>query len=375
MKKIWMIYTGVCSLFATVFIYVLLEMTWGSVFLDMKLGFSTDRIRTVLLLLALLLVYICGFVIVYAVFSKMIFKWEIRFLKKNWEFASYKMINRYGGRICVAALGLSLLCVLVFRMDALKAEFSNVEKWDFPLTVAHAGGEIEGYTYSNCREAVLENYKKGHRTFEIDFSVTRDLVLVAKHDWDMVVQEGVQSGYVPTREEFMSIPIYGEFTPMDLEDLCRLMDEYEDIWLVTDVKDANAEEMKLALEILVETVEDLGKEEILDRFVVQIYNEKTFEKVEEIYPFHNWIFTLYQCWDGNEEDFPEYARFCYIKGIDTITMWDSYVTPDIIEVARNYGIEIYVHTVNDAEMAQEYIDMGVAGIYTDSVIPGELRRN
>ena len=34
--------------------------------------------------------------------------------------------------------------------------------------IAHAGGGILGYTYTNSYEALLSNYQLGHRLFEFD---------------------------------------------------------------------------------------------------------------------------------------------------------------------------------------------------------------
>ncbi len=369
MKKIWMMYTGICIFLATFFVYAILGRTWESVFLDIRFGFLNNEYKIVFALIVFLLVYVCGFLVIHSIFSRLIFEWTIRFYKWKYKLVSGEIIKKCSSWIFVSGLVLSLLCALSIIVD----RYDDKNQWNYPLTIAHAGGGIDGYIYSNCKEAVLYNYGKGFRTFEIDFSVTKDQVMVAKHDWNMVVQENIPSGYVPTQEEFLSSPIYEKYTPMSLADLCGLMEEYEDMWLVTDIKDANAEEMEQAVNILVDTVQNLGKEEILDRIVVQVYSEETFDKVEGIYPFRNWIFTLYQCWDGKEENFAEYAQFCNINGIDTIAMWDYCVTPYIIDVADNYGINIYVHTVNDAEMAQKYIDMGVMGIYTDFVMPDKLR--
>jgi len=375
MKKIWMMYIGISILIATVYVYVISNITWEAVLLDINWGLLNKLPITILYLIIFAILYISGFVVVYSLISKLTFKWDFQFYRWKWKIISNEVIEIHGGKICVVSFIIGLFCTCFFHMADMAEMFDDFEKWEAPLVIAHAGGEIDGYTYSNSKEAIIHNYKRGCRTFEIDFTITKDGVLAAKHDWEMVVQEGLPSGYVPTRDEFLSVPIYGKYTPMTLEDICLLMEDYEDIWIVTDVKDANAEEMKQAVEILKDSVHDYGKEELLDRFIVQVYNEETFDNVKTVYPFDNWIFTLYQCWDGNEENFQKYARFCCVEGIDTITMWDYYITPDIVKIADHYGIDIYVHTVNDEELAQEYINMGVKGIYSDSVMPDKVRRN
>ncbi len=49
--------------------------------------------------------------------------------------------------------------------------------------IAHAGGGINGITYTNSYEALDLNYGLGFRYFEIDFTYTTDQKLICLHDW------------------------------------------------------------------------------------------------------------------------------------------------------------------------------------------------
>ena len=115
-------------------------------------------------------------------------------------------------------------------------------------------------------------------------------------------------------------------------------------------------------------------ESVLDSIIVQVYNEAMYDMAKEIYPFEQWIFTMYQRWGGEVDTFDDLARFCANEGIDVITMSYSFHAPEIVEIAEIYDIKIYLHTVNDVEEAQQYMDEGVLGVYTDAIKPDELRR-
>ncbi|MDR1388703.1 MAG: hypothetical protein LBJ31_01825 [Treponema sp.] len=75
------------------------------------------------------------------------------------------------------------------------------------LLIAHAGGALFGaggetLTYTNSLEAVEQNYMRGHRVFEIDFSLTKDGKLAAVHDWDHgreITQTGGGGGVKPKK--------------------------------------------------------------------------------------------------------------------------------------------------------------------------------
>ena len=60
---------------------------------------------------------------------------------------------------------------------------NTLDTWTGSLTIAHAGGMIDGHDYTNSLEAILANYSKGQRVFEIDFARTIDNQLVCTHNW------------------------------------------------------------------------------------------------------------------------------------------------------------------------------------------------
>lgn len=268
----------------------------------------------------------------------------------------------------IVATAVGLLVVLSGGQLMKNAERS----WGGALTIAHAGGIIDEYSYSNCRDAVLLNYDKGQRVFELDFAVTSDNKLVCKHDWDYVIQEGGVPGEVWDEQRFMSTPIFKEYTPLSFESLCALMEEYPDIRIVTDTKDEEAQAVRRDFEIMVNTARECGKESVLDRIIVQIYNEEMYDTIYQVYPFKSWIYTLYKFFGGDAETFRECVRFCYENNINGITTWNYFVTPELIEIAKEYGISYYAHTENDVENAKSMIGQGLTGIYTDSITPDML---
>lgn len=249
--------------------------------------------------------------------------------------------------------------------------------WEGQTTIAHACGGIDGRAYTNSLEAFEYNYEAGHRTFEVDFCITSDDQMVCWHDWEFAVEEGVSQGGAPTQEEFLASKIEGVYTPMSLEMLLDLMQEYDDVWIVTDTKDTDPDLIKKEFEILLATAEKKHVKKLLDRFVIQIYHEEMYDVVEDVYHFPNYILTLYQLWgDGNTDSYREYCIFCQEKGIQGITMWYEwpYKVPEVLEIAQEYGIKLYTHTINDPQIAQEQLQMGISGVYTDYLTPDDLNK-
>ena len=87
--------------------------------------------------------------------------------------------------------------------------------------------------------------------------------------------------------------------------------------------------------------------------------------INAIYPFENWIFTLYQeAYRGQADQMEEYAGFCVTSGIDVITMNKDYYSDELLEICDRYGLCLFVHTVTDEGKKQEFLSKNV-GIYVD----------
>jgi|GEM_PF-629251 len=100
--------------------------------------------------------------------------------------------------------------------------------------IAHAGGGINGDTYTNSLEALNLNYNKGFRLFELDIIKTSDNVFVSAHDWNQWSKKTKYKGTLPpTNKVFLENPIK-EYTPMDIDKINLWFKEHPDAILVTD---------------------------------------------------------------------------------------------------------------------------------------------
>ena len=99
---------------------------------------------------------------------------------------------------------------------------------DLPHYIAHAGGSVYRYMYSNSLEAVRNTLAHGFDFMELDLSVTSDGELVAWHDWQFEWTEA------PTHDEFMARKIYGLFTPIDFPRMDSILTANPQLTLVTD---------------------------------------------------------------------------------------------------------------------------------------------
>lgn len=288
--------------------------------------------------------------------------------KKHWKLHIYNTI-------CILLLA---VCAAFNIQSAVKSTAKCC--WEPTKTIGHSFGAVNGDTYTGSWEAFEENYAQGRRVVEVDIILTSDNKCVLKHEWDTPVQEGISEKNIPDEKTFLDAKIDGKYTPMSFEQLCGLMVEYPDLWVVTDTKYTQEDEIRRQFDAMTDAIKNTERDmhsDILDRFIVQVYNEQMYELLNREYAFKTYIFTMYKRFytDDTVGIFREVCRYCVNNGIEVMAIKHRRFlkySEEIQQIADTYGIKLYVYTVNDLEAADELMDAGIEGIYTDDIYDGDL---
>jgi glycerophosphoryl diester phosphodiesterase len=220
--------------------------------------------------------------------------------------------------------------------------------------VAHAMGEIDGYTYTNSLEAWRANYAKGCRLFEVDLWMTPDGKLVAFHNGFEGALNLVRDF---THGDFMQIRIFGKYSPLDSERIAQLLEERRDWKIVTDTKN----ELRRSLESLCAS---LRRRDIdcADRVIPQIYRPEVDLPITKQLGFRQVIFTIYR---GRLDDRNIVRLGRADPRVIAVTMPPARANPSMVRALSDAGIRTYVHTVNGEAIARQFRS-GVWGVYTDT---------
>lgn len=268
---------------------------------------------------------------------------------------------------------------------------SEIEHLTTPMSkeelsyIAHAMGGIDSHPYTNSVEAFKVNYKKGYRLFEVDLLFTSDDVLVARHEWsesdyerfeqlDLIdlsqIEMNEREEYVPTSEQFLSMKINGQYTPMTFDDVIQLMQDYPDAIFITDTKWADDESVEKAFKAIVEQVKQVD-ESLLSRLIPQLYTLEMFDVIEEIYEFDSYVYTMYQEVQRSNYDVIEFIN--EHDEIAFVTMPQALAsiwgTPrfDLLAQLQYLKKPIFFHTINDEFILEELLNYGASGVYTDEL--------
>ncbi|SFL37599.1 glycerophosphoryl diester phosphodiesterase [Paenibacillus sp. 1_12] len=273
-------------------------------------------------------------------------------------------------RILKACIPFTLLLSLIIPMQAVPAtaaEPAANEDWTrFPL-IAHALGGIDGVDYTNSLEAFQTNYDKGQRLFEVDFSITKDGLLAARHDW---------MGYLATKfeqdipaekleepltlKEFKSYKILENYTPLSFADVARLSKKYPDVYFITDTKETDPELVKQQFTLIRDTINRIDPT-LIDRFIPEIYSPEMLDTVREIIPFKHVIFSLYL----TSMEPAEVVQFVKEHDVHVVAMPEERATKSFIKDLSDVDVVTYVHSLNKVKDVKKLMRIGVHGVYTD----------
>lgn len=270
---------------------------------------------------------------------------------------------------------LAASAVIISFMGNTISVNAEEKKWfDENRLVAHALGVVDSRIGTNSLEAFQKSYADGHRVMEADFSKTSDGTLVVRHDFEQdsyytLEQTVLNQNTAMDLARYISEKICFKYTPLTAKNLIKLVEEHKDVYLITDTKDTDVESVKRDFALFVNDARELGMESILDRVIVQIYNEDMLGAVRSVYPFKNWIYTLYQT---SNPDYNKIGDFCLINGIDVVTIDYSVLETDEIQKLNDRDIKVYTHTLNRILDIKKAVGMGCYGAYTDIIKPADL---
>lgn len=260
--------------------------------------------------------------------------------------------------VCVAAF-CSQICAFGATVS-VSANSADAE--DPPRVIAHAGGDVRGYSTTNSLEAVQQAVSAGHTLIELDMLITADEKIVMVHDFGSswtVEHLGVKFKERPTEEEYLSNRIHGIFTPMSFDMLTEILDEHPNVRIVTDCKENSLELLSLI---------SRKYPDYTGNIVPQIYDYYQCEQVKRL-GYKDIIFTLYTM---GYMDYDRLLSFVRDNDIFAVTVGVGYLYEDAAYRLAKDGVRVYMHPLNDFDEANALMERGIYGVYSSTLAPDEF---
>ncbi|MBP3616792.1 MAG: hypothetical protein J6J38_02035 [Lachnospiraceae bacterium] len=231
--------------------------------------------------------------------------------------------------------------------------------------VAHALGGIDGYTYLNSKEGCEDSYSKGMRFIETDLFLSADGALICSHGFKKadVERMGIAEltvGTPPESAVWDKMRFFETYSTADGDDILYYLETYPELYFEFDMRSLKGED---AYRMARAVVDKFGKDsEIFQRILIQVYSIEMYEIFKEVYDFPVIQFYLTESYC---KEIDTYIDFCKSHDIVSVAVSDSYVTDEILDKLRNSGIKILVHTIDDVQKAEDYLEKGVTVICTN----------
>ena len=201
--------------------------------------------------------------------------------------------------------------------------------------IAHAGGSIENYVYTNSLESLQKNYNLGARYFELDLLVTSDKKIVAAHDWVSWKKRTKYNGVVPPNlENFLNYKIDEKFTPLSENEIIEWFVKHPDTTLVTD---------KLDDALLIKKT----FKKIQNNLIVELFTEKSIEEairhgftkilISQRMIYRNKYSKNYLNYLINQKNIP------YGFAVDQQNIYNH---PEFFKEAKSLGFKTYAYNIN-----------------------------
>lgn len=240
-----------------------------------------------------------------------------------------------------------------YVIPEISREYESYKK-DNQRFIAHAGGKIDDYIYTNSLEAMNANYKKGFRLFELDLHLTTDNELVAVHNWEEWKTMTEYVGEVPTtKETFLKQKLYDKYTPLDIEAINQWFKNHPEAILITD----KINEPKLVSEIFIDKSRLMM--ELFTWEAVQVANEC---KIKAPIASQTLIFSDYEKWKKLHKK----------NNIKHVAMSRSKIAANIalLTQLKKDDIKVYLYNVNyEIDKDEDYVvkyELDYAyGLYAD----------
>lgn len=225
---------------------------------------------------------------------------------------------------------------------------------EMPNYIAHACGGINGYTYSNCKEAFLQSIERGYSFIEVDIDTTSDGILVASHDWESFNLNANQpelKDKMLSLSEFRGSVIYGRYTPITIEEIVDILLEHPSVAIVTDkISDIN--------------IIDKYFSEIKDRVYVESFSIEDYIQLKES--------GYHAMYSHRIVDLCSVIIEHLLEGDARIDFIVNSTTDDFLEIERIRCLMpflIAMYNSNSAEFIQKHLGVDVDLIYTDFYNP------
>lgn len=246
---------------------------------------------------------------------------------------------------------------------------------DFKVVRKSMGGFI-GKTYCNHEKALAFTLGigSGVQYVGVDLMLTTDGKLVCSHGVDKKTCKYNGTEYKDkykngiSYKDFMKLKIQGMFKPLTVERWKKYVIKYKRSFWELDLGNLNKDKSIEMAKAIVSLFE--GNVELFDKFLIQVDNKEMFEGVNSVYNFKHYQYLINT--KTELKDIDNILKFCNDNGITSISINYKYLDQDLVNKIKKANLRILCYTIEDKELAQKMLDMGVDAVYSNFLFESDF---
>lgn len=251
--------------------------------------------------------------------------------------------------LCLVTAVVSIAALIVWLLRPLEEQDKIINALDSRYLIAHAGGTVDGKTYTNSREALVASLDKGFKYIEIDLYMTSDSNVVCLHELkDYNRMTSSNYNHIDT-ETFQNNKLYGRYTPMTLENAVKIWEE-RPFYFVTD---------KISDPQILNTFFRKNR----DMVFVEAFTLNDYIQLEK--DGYNPMLTR----DGNIKGLIWFLVRNLVCGNKVSRIATCPVNDLFLRIYKNMDVNVSMFTINDECYYNSHIGKYIDYIYTDSIEP------
>lgn len=300
----------------------------------------------------------------------------------KWKSSNNKIVkvNEKNGKIQALKTGeATITCSITTNSNKSYKLTSKVVVNDKPIfftygVMSHALGGLAGkYKYNNALEGLQQSLEIGYDFIEVDLVLTKDNKLVCSHGWSENTYEDTGVEYnaenpVMTYKEFMNTKIQGQYTTIDANYIYKTMKENPNILFEFDLRTLTNEEEIRNTAIAIKEVFGTDKS-ITDRILVQVGNKQMYDIIEEVCDYRYYQYFVHK---AELKTIDKLIKYCKSEDVVSVAIKEDYLTEKILQKFKENGLCVLIHTIDDSELAQKWLNKGVDTVCTNFITPGDI---
>ena len=254
---------------------------------------------------------------------------------------------------------LMIICLmsgLLFFQPAASADLLS----DAGGVITRGGGIYKKNKVTNSREAVENSVNKGLFLIELDFAFTKDKKLTCARDWKLTGKKR------PDMKRYEKAMKAKGMTPVTMDYLISLLSSNPKVRIVVDTSEKEPVNVYKKLKSY---LKGRKKEDLLKRFIPQVYSRKEMKQVMKVADFPYKMLSLHKEMPATPEGLETIRSFCAKYNIYAVVIPKNKMTAENSAIFHNSGIKVVTYIMNTRSAALRFQRAGADAVLSDKVEP------